>query len=161
MTSDRIIVILLFGLNAAVFIWGLYQQSKGNSAIAASQLISQIESSDLLGPEKMAYVVGKLYELIPAPLKGVLDKVTLEVLAQKIFDYSRKYANAYAEAKAGKGKAAYEPVNDELAKDVSDKLSQLGDVGLKALAVNLGIETAGLEKAEIIKQIVLMIMDRV
>ena len=124
MNSDQIVMLVLFILNVAVFAWGLYNKLKGNSASAASELISQIEKSDLLGPEKMAFVVERLYEMIPGPFRSVLNKATLELLAQKIFDYMRKYANAYAKAKSGEGDAAYKPVNDEAAKDVAEMLGK-------------------------------------
>ena len=98
--------------------------------------------------------------MIPAPFKKILNKETLEGLAQKIFDYMKRYANAYIEAHNGKGKEAYEPVNDDLAADVAQKLSGLGTVGLKALAVNMNIDVTGKTDAEPIKAIVYLVMEK-
>lgn len=160
MSTEQIITIISFILAVACFAWGLYQKVKGNATAASSEFIAQVESTGLLGPEKMALVVGWLYDMIPAPFKKILNKETLEGLAQKIFDYMKRYANAYIEAHNGKGKEAYEPVNDDLAADVARKLSGLGTVGLKALAVNMNIDVTGKTDAELIKAIVYLVMEK-
>lgn len=157
MTTDRIIMIASIVMTVAAFAWGLYQQVKGNSAAAASAFIAEIEKSGLLGPEKMAYVVSQLYELIPAPFKSILTKTVLETLAQKIFDYMRKYANAYAEAKSGKGKEAYKPVTDELASDLAKQLAALGPVAMRSFALNFNIQVEGKTDAEILSELLRVI----
>lgn len=153
MNPDKIITIVSIVLTVIAFAWGLYQRVKGNSAAAVSGLVAQAEKTGLLGPEKMELVVEWLYEKIPVPFKQILNRGALEALAQNIFNYMKKYANAYIESKGGKGKEAYTPVNDELASDIARGLAQLGSVSLKALAINLGIETAELTDAELIQAI--------
>ena len=53
--------------------------------------------SDLLGPEKMGYVVKKLYETIPMPLRTIFTLERLQVLAQEVYDNMKKYALEYME----------------------------------------------------------------
>lgn len=158
MELDKIITIVCFVLAMAATAWGLYQKVKGNSAAAVSELIARAEETGLLGREKMELVVNWLYETIPAPFKKFLNKETLQTLAQKIFDYMKKYANAYIESKNGAGNDAYAPVNDSLASDVAKQLTGLSAAGLRALANNMGIEVTGKSDADLIKEIVLMIM---
>ena len=158
MEPDKIITIVSIALTVIVFAWGLSQRVRGDSAAAVSGFIAEAEKTGLLGSEKMALVVGWLYEMIPLPFKKILNKGSLENLAQKIFDYMKKYANAYIEAKSGKGKEAYTPVNNELASEVAEKLAGLGTVGLKALAVNMNIDVTGKTDAEIIQAIALLVM---
>lgn len=160
MDIDKIIAIASFILTVVVFAWGLYQQVKGNSAAAVSGLIAEAEKTGLLGSEKMALVVGWLYDMIPLPFKKVLDKAALQKLAQGIFDYMKKYANAYIESKNGKGKEAYTEVNNDLASAVAEKLRELGPVGLKALAANMGIEVSGKSEADLIQEIAYKIMEK-
>ena len=160
MSAEKIITIVSFALAVAAFAWGLYQKVKGNATEASSEFIAQVESTGLLGPEKMALVVSWLYDMVPAPFKKFLDQEALKNLAQKIFDYMKRYTNAYIEAHNGKGKEAYNEVNDDLASDVAEKLSGLGTVGLKALALNMGIDITGKTDAELIKAIVYLIMEK-
>lgn len=160
MQADIIITIVAFVLAVAVFAWGLYEQIKGNAATAASAFIATVESSGLVGSQKMAIVVQWLYDLVPAPFKAVLTKDALQNLAQGVFDYMRKYANAYAEAHTDKGKEAYAPVNDDLASDVAKTLTGLSTGALKALAINLDVDVTGKDDTEIIKEIVLFLMEK-
>ena len=161
MNVDQIIMILSFVLTVAAFAWGLYEKVKGNAAASASAFIAQVESTGLLGKEKMALVVSWLYDLVPAPLKSVLSREALEDLAQHIFDYMKKYTNAYIESHGDKGKEAYAPVNDELAADVANRLSTLGTVGLRALANSMEIEIGEKSDADLIKEIVALIFQKV
>ena len=159
MDIDQIINIASFVLTVLIFAWGLYEQVKGKAAASASAFIAQVESSGLVGKEKMALVVDWLYELIPAPFKRILNKTALEKLAQTIFDYMKKYANAYIEAKKGKGKEAYKPVNDELAEEIAKKLVGVSLDGLRLIAENLGAQTEGMDETELIKEIVCRLME--
>lgn len=97
MTTAQIINIVLVVLCAAVYGVSLYFKTKGSATEAATELIAEIEKSGWLGPDKMAYVVGELYEIIPAPLKAVFTKERLQVLAQEVFDSMKKYALEYLE----------------------------------------------------------------
>lgn len=158
MDIDQIINIASFVLTVLVFAWGLYEQVKGKAAASASAFIAQVESSGLVGKEKMALVVDWLYDMIPAPFKRILNKEVLEKLAQTIFDYMKKYANAYIEAKNGKGKEAYAPVNDELMTELSKHLASMGSAGLKILATSMEIDATNKSDAEIIQAIIEMVM---
>ena len=160
MDIDQIINIASFVLTVLIFAWGLYEQVKGKAAESASAFIAQVESSGLVGKEKMALVVDWLYDMIPAPFKRVLNKAALERLAQTIFDYMKKYANAYIEAKNGKGKEAYKPVNDELAAELAKQLAGVGSAGLNVLALSMGIDAEGKGDAELIKEIVYRLMEK-
>ena len=161
MNTDLIVMILTFVLTVAVFAWGLYERVKGNAAASASAFIAEVESSDLLGKDKMAKVVGWLYDLVPAPFKKFLTKETLEVLAQKIFDYMKKYTYAYIETHNEDGnRNAYHEVTDELAGEVIHKLTSLGAVGLRTLAANMGIDTEGKDDETIIKEIVVALLEK-
>ena len=92
--------------------------------------------------------------------KKILNREALEALAQKIFDYMKKYANAYIEAHNGT-EDAYNKVNDELASEVAEKLGGLGPAGLKALAVSMNIDIEGKTDAEIIEAVVFMVMSKI
>ncbi len=160
MNVDQIIMILSFVLTVAAFAWGLYEKVKGNAAASASAFIAQVESTGLLGKEKMALVVSWLYDLVPAPLKSVLSKEALEDLAQHIFDYMKKYANAYIESHGDKGKEAYTSVNDELAAEAADRLLELGPAGLHAMASMLGVDLTAKSDAKIVKDVVHNLLNR-
>ena len=161
MNADKIILIASVVLNIGIFAWGLYNRTKGNAAAAASSLIASAEETGLLGPEKMALVVDRLYDMIPASFKTILNKQTLQVIAQKIFDYMKKYANAYIKSKQGvETENPYKQTNEELAHDLTDALSSFSIVGLKSFASNFGIETSGLDQQQIIEALVLLLVDR-
>ena len=95
MTTAQIINIVLVVACAAVCGVCLYFKTKGSATEAATQLIAEIEQSGWVGKDKMAFVVGKLHELIPAPLKAVFTVDRLEVIAQEVFDNMKEYALEY------------------------------------------------------------------
>ena len=160
MNADKIITIVSIALNIAILAWGMYQKVKGNSTAAVSSLIATAEESGLLGKEKMALVVGWLYDMIPAPFKQVLNKQALEIIAQKVFDYMKKYANAYMKSKQDEpAENPYQQTNQELAHDLAEGLSSLSTVGLKSFASNFGVETSGLNQQQIIEALVLLLVD--
>ena len=97
MTTAQIINIVLVVLCAAAYGAGLYFKTKGSAVAAATELIAEIEKSGWVGPEKMAYVVDRLYEIIPLPLKTVFTKERLQVLAQELYDSMKQYALEYLE----------------------------------------------------------------
>ena len=161
MTTDKIIMIVSIMLNVGIFAWGLYNKTKGNAAAAASSLIASAEETGLLGPEKMSLVVDRLYDMIPASFRTVLNKQTLQILAQKIFDYMKKYANAYIKSKQGEPvENPYQQTNEELAHDLIEGLSSLSLVGLKSFASSFGIETSGMSQQQIIEALVLLLVNR-
>lgn len=161
MNKDEIILIVSIVLNIAIFAWGLYNRTKGNAAAAASSLIASAEETGLLGPEKMALVVDRLYDMIPASFKTILNKQTLQVIAQKIFDYMKKYANAYIKSKQGNPvENPYQQTTEELAHDLVEGLSSFSLVGLKSFASNFGLETSGMNQQQIIEAIVTLLVTK-
>ena len=104
METSQIINIVLVVLCAAAYGVQLYFKTRGSVFESASQLISEIESSGLLGAEKMAFVVSKLFAMIPAPLKTVFTESRLRELAQQVFDNMKKYALERAKAIDDKNK---------------------------------------------------------
>lgn len=75
----------------------LYFKVKGNLTEGVSELIALAEKTGLPGNEKMAQVVEAMYERVPKWLKKILNKYELEKIAQLVFDWMRKYADAYKE----------------------------------------------------------------
>ena len=80
-----------------VIILMLYFKVKGNLTEGVSELIALAEKTGLPGNEKMAQVVEAMYERVPKWLKKILNKYELEKIAQWVFDWMRKYADAYKE----------------------------------------------------------------
>ena len=104
MTTIEIINIVIIVLSAAFFGVAMYFRTKGSATQSAIEFIALIESSGLVGKEKMAFVVGKLYELIPAPLRAIFTIDRLEILAQEVYDNMKKYALEYIERKEKEAK---------------------------------------------------------
>lgn len=97
MGKSEIINIVLVVLCAAVYGISMYFKTKGKCSEAATELIALIESSGLIGREKMAYVVEQILTMIPAPLKTVFTADRVERIAQEVFDNMKKYALEYLE----------------------------------------------------------------
>ena len=143
-----------------------YFRVRGNVFGAVCELVAMAEASGLTGPEKMAQVVDGLYDMVPAPLKKILNKVQLERIAQWIFDWMRKYAEEYR--KATEGLHDKEEQN-EIATDIgteaaADLIAELFNLTLDALrekAEEYGIDLDGkTTKKEIIKEIILAITNK-
>ena len=161
MNADKIILIVSIVLNIGIFAWGLYCKTKGNAAAAASSLIANAEETGLLGPEKMALVVDWLYDMIPTPFRQILNKATLQILAQKIFDYMKKYTNAYIKSKQEESaENPYQQTNEELAKDLVEGLKSFSLVGLRSFASSFGLETAGMTQQQIIEALVTLLVTK-
>ena len=161
MNKDEIILIVSIVLNIAIFAWGLYNRTKGNAAAAASSLIASAEETGLLGPEKMAIVVDRLYDMIPASFRGILNKEALKIIAQKIFDYMKKYTMAYIKSKQGDPvENPYQQTTEELAHDLAEALSSFSLVGLKSFASSFGIETSGMSQQQIIEALVVLLVSK-
>ena len=120
METSQIINIVLVVLCAAAYGVQLYFKTRGSVFESASQLISEIESSGWLGAEKMAFVVSKLFELIPAPLKTVFTESRLQELAQQVFDNMKQYALERAKAMDDKNKPKEETVPEPEQESVPD-----------------------------------------
>lgn len=90
----------------AVVLWvifvvvSLYYRAKGNAVEMIAELIALAEQeAEATGPEKMDMVVNWLYDYVPAAFRGILTKARLRVVAQKVFDWVRRYAMEYLERK--------------------------------------------------------------
>lgn len=86
----------------AVVLWvifvvvSLYYRAKGNAVEMIAELIALAEQeAEATGPEKMDMVVNWLSSYIPAAFRGILTKARLRVVAQKVFDWVRRYAMEY------------------------------------------------------------------
>ena len=154
-TIIEIVITALCVLGYALYI---YFKVRGNVVEAVSELIALAEKTGLTGPEKMAQVVGGLYDKVPLPLRRILTKEALQAIAQHIFDWTRKYAEAYIEVKNGKNDAI-KTTNDDVAEDVTKILFNLGYDGLKSFAASLGIEVGEKSEAELVKEIVVRLME--
>lgn len=95
MVANQIISLCLVILCFAGFGVMLYFKVKGNLFAAVSELIAIAEATNLAGTEKMAQVVSGLMAMVPAPLNKFLTAEKLEILAQYVFDWMRKYADEY------------------------------------------------------------------
>ena len=98
MDKATIMNIVLVVLCTAIYGVQLYFKTRGSIFESASQLISEIESSGLLGSDKMAFVVSQLLGLIPLPLKNVFTEERLRELAQQVFENMKQYALERAKA---------------------------------------------------------------
>lgn len=135
----------------------LFFKVRGNVFSAVSELIALAEASGLTGVEKMSQVVNGLYEKIPAPLKKIFTPDRLQSIAQTIFDWMRKYADAYkANSEEGVVKTPEEVKTDVAvaAADLAIELLKLTVPELKKKAEEYGVELDGLtRKDEILRAI--------
>lgn len=86
----------------AVVLWviflvvSLYYRAKGNAVGMIAELIALAEQeAGKTGPEKMGLVVNWLYDMIPAAFRGILTKPVLQEIAQRVFNWTRRYALEY------------------------------------------------------------------
>ena len=86
----------------AVALWiifvvvSLYYRAKGNAVGMIAELIALAEQeAGKTGPEKMGLVVNWLYDTIPAAFRGILTKPVLQDIAQRVFNWTRRYALEY------------------------------------------------------------------
>ena len=86
----------------AVVLWviflvvSLYYRAKGNAVGMIAELIALAEQeAGKTGPEKMGLVVNWLYDTIPAAFRGILTKPVLQEIAQRVFNWTRRYALEY------------------------------------------------------------------
>lgn len=165
MTWINIVEIVVVIICAVTYGMMLYFKVKGNLAEGVSELIALAEKTNLSGSKKMEQVVNAMYDKVPSWLKKILGKYELEKIAQWVFDWMRKYAEAYQNATETEGG------NKEAAKNTADietitaLISELANKSLeelikKATEYGLEINTSG-TKEEIIKEIVTAVMNKV
>ena len=149
----EIINIVAYVLCVVLFALALFFRVKGKTVGAVSELIAMAESTELLGHEKMALVVSNLYDRVPAAFRGILTKEVLEKIAQGIFDWMRKYANAFVAANTdGSGNELTE-TNAELMDALVQRLVALSPVALRGIAISLGVDVAGMSDEDVVKAI--------
>lgn len=93
----------------ALMIAMFYYQEKGNVIKMISKFIALAEETGQPGPDKMTLVVDWMYKALPAPFRGFLPKDKLQVIAQYVFDWTRKYALDYLAEKSKKEEAKKKP----------------------------------------------------
>lgn len=148
----------------------MYFKVRGNVLAAVSELVATAEKTGLTGPEKMEQVVAGLYEKVPVPLKKILTEERLRDIAQGIFNWMRKYADAYVSATENsdtpeeRENAVMEAVSQINVEAVSDLIAGLYGLGLEALrtkAEEYGV-TAGPkdQKRDIIQAIIVAVLNK-
>jgi len=159
MNYVQIINIIAYVGCVALFGVALYFKVKGNAVGAVSELIAMAENTDLAGPEKMAMVVSRLYEMIPAAFKKILNEETLQGIAQWIFDWMKKYAKAYIHSHAddpdNPDLGEITIVNEDLMTDIVTRLVNMGADGLAAYATECGIDPTGMTESDLVRAIIL------
>lgn len=166
MNFEIIIEIIFLILVVVAYIAALYFKTKGNIFGISCELIANAELTGLAGPDKMAHVVETLYTYIPAFLKAILTPEKLKIYAQGVFDWMRKYANAYLEAQKKDTPEEIETTTKDVytnaVSDVLDELLTLSLAELKEKAAKYGInlENAATKK-EIITEIVKVVIEKV
>ena len=82
---------------ALIVMGGIIAYYKSNAKLkgVVAELIAEAEQafdSTKSGGKRFAWVVNKLYELIPAPLKAIINKQMIEQIVQGTFDSMAAYA---------------------------------------------------------------------
>lgn len=159
MNIVEIVVVIICAISYGMM---LYFKVKGNIAEGVSELIALAEKTGLSGSKKMEQVVNAMYDKVPACLKKLLNKYELEKIAQWVFDWMRKYAEAYAKASEAEenAEAAKKKANSEtLAALIGELLDKsLNELKEKASEYGLSVEDCT-TKEEIIEMIVSKIMN--
>ena len=165
MTTMQIVDIVVFVLCIVGYVVMAYFKVKGNVVEMVSELIAAAETTGLAGSDKMAKVVSELIALVPAPFRTVLSEKMLQNIAQKIFDWMRRYALNYIEAKKeadeeAKKKKLYEQ-NAETTASVLVDLINLSREALIEKAESCELQLTGDEsKDELIRRIVIAVLNK-
>ena len=157
-----IIEIIITVLCCITFALMVYFKVRGNILGGVSELIALAEQTGLAGSEKMSQVVESLYDKVPAFLKGVLNKDRLQKIAQWIFDWMRKYADAYTDAKAlSNADEACDKIGKEAAAELLAAIFDATLIELKEQAEKLGIQCDDLKtKSDFAKAIAKAIIEQ-
>ena len=89
---ETIINIVLAVLSVAFAFLSYYFQVRKKIVEQAEQEIANAQDVTDDNAERMAYVVTQLYSIVPVPLRVILTKKRIEVLAQAVFDRVKEYA---------------------------------------------------------------------
>lgn len=93
MTLSQFLVILFGILSIVLALFNYYTSVKRKLQLAILEEINVAEDMYDTGEEKKAYVVDKIYELVPTLWKSVLKKDFVEQLVQFVFDQVKCFAN--------------------------------------------------------------------
>ena len=93
MTLPQFLTILFGIATIALALFNYYNSVKKNLQLAILEEINVAEDMYATGEEKKAYVVDKVYDLIPTLWKTVLKKDFVEELVQFVFDQVQCFAN--------------------------------------------------------------------
>ena len=151
----QIINVVCYVLCVILFAVMLFFKVRGNVVGAVSELIAMAEETDFAGSEKMAIVVAKLSQKVPAAFRGILSEERLQEIAQWIFDWMRKYALAYINSQTVEDSTDIEDANHAILEEMVNGLSSLGVDALREIASRIGVEIEGKSEDEIIKGIIL------
>lgn len=160
MEIAEIIVIVLVVICAIIYGLMLYFRVKGNLTGAVSEFIALAEQSGYTNPEKMALVVDSMFEMVPKFLRKVLNKSCLEKIAQKIYDWMKRF---HEERSANT--IAPETVSETISVDAAAiYISELLGITLGALqekGIDLGISSDCLKtKKQCIEAIVRHVLSK-
>lgn len=92
---ETIINIVLAVLSVAFAFLSYYFQVRKKIVEQANQEIANAQDVTDDNAERMAYVVNQLYSIVPVPLRVILTKKRIEVLAQGVFDKIKEYAKKH------------------------------------------------------------------
>lgn len=145
-----------------------YNKTKFELVSYVAELIAVAEKTGLTGSEKMARVVTEMYKKVPNSLKKVLNEKQLEMIAQWIFNWMRRYADAYLDTKQNADKTDTEETLNKktdtaVAKVTADLIMELMDLtedALRQKAADYGIDLEGKNtKDEIVREIIRHILN--
>lgn len=164
--ADIILIVLCVTGYAAQ----MYFKVRGNVLAAVSELVATAEKTGLTGPEKMEQVVAGLYAKVPAPLKKILTEDRLKDIAQSIFNWMRKYADAYIKAteqsdtleeREESFAEAASQINVDAASEVIAGLYGLGLEALRTKAEEYSVTVGPKDqKRDIIQAIVIAVLNK-
>lgn len=143
-----------------------YFRVRGNVFAAVSELIAAAEMTGCTGVEKMRQVVAGLAQMVPAVMRTILTDERLEEIAQWIFDWMRRYADAYRKAIGSLGEQAdnsktAETIGKTAAAELIAELYNLTLAALREKATEYGVDCTGLgTKKEVIEAIALAILNK-
>lgn len=90
LTIIRIVIYLVIGAAALYFQYNTKLNQKATEYINKAEEL--FKDSTKAGGTKFNWVVDKLYDILPAPMRLVFTKETIAVLVQRTFDEIQSYA---------------------------------------------------------------------
>lgn len=129
---------------------------------SAAEFIAAAEKTGATGAVKMAQVVAELGQKVPTFLKTIFTDERLQAIAQGIFVWMRKYAEAYNKVSQEAPAGAKEPqLNRDALVELLSELMGLGLTAIQEKAKEYGVEiTRDATKEEIAKAIIEAAMSR-